>query len=127
MKKLLTAVVFLALAACVAPSAPQDATPAVSPPATQTAATDDPAACAARNGTIRAVCRMQVRTCVIAYRDAGRACSDNADCEGKCLLKDDAPVDRNVRVTGMCQASSNPCGCRTEVDGGRVTASICVD
>ena len=136
MKKLLACAVFLVLAACVAPRAPQDATtpvpaaeaaPNASPPATQTAASDAPAACAARNGAIRPICRMQRMTCVIGYRDAGRACSGDTDCEGKCLLKDDPPTDPNGHVTGQCQANSDPCGCRSEVNGGKVTTTICVD
>ena len=122
MKSLLAAGALLLLAACAAPTTAAEAIP----PA-QTAASDDAGACAARNGTIRPICRMQRMTCVIAYRDAGRACANDADCEGKCLLKGEAPADPNARVAGQCQASSDPCGCRTEVDGAKVKLSICVD
>lgn len=113
----------LLLAACTAPTPATQATL----PVTQTAASDDASACAARNGTLRPVCRMQRMTCVIAYRDAGRRCASDADCEGKCLLKGEPPADPDARVTGQCQASSDPCGCRTEVDNGKVKLSVCVD
>ena len=121
MKRLFVALAF-ALAACAAPVPP----PATAPTATATAG-DEAAACAARHGAIRPVCRMQRPTCVIAYADAGRACANDADCAGKCLLEGDPPADPTARVTGQCQASSDPCGCRTEVDGGKVTGAICVD
>ncbi len=141
MKTLLAAVMLLALAACAAPSAPEEATPAAtpaalkatSPPSTpvsdsvKAAAASDPVACAALNGTIRPVCRRQLPACVIAYRDARKTCANDADCEGKCILKNGAPNDPNATVTGQCQSNSNPCGCRTEVDGGKVLRSICVD
>ena len=120
MKRLIVALLFGALAAC-APGAE------IAPAPAAATATLDPAACAARHGTIRPVCRMQRPACVIAYADAGRACQDKSDCEGRCLLEGDAPADPNARVTGQCQATSDPCGCRTEVDGGKVAASICVD
>lgn len=137
MKHLLIGLLF-ALAACTSAVPAKDApaatsvaqAPAPSTPVSDSvkaAAASDPAACAALNGTIRPICRMQRMSCVIAFRDAGRTCSNDTDCEGKCLLTDDAPTDPNTTVTGQCQANSNPCGCRSEVNGGKVTTTICVD
>lgn len=136
MKNLLIGLLF-ALAACTSPVPAKDAPTAISvaqAPAPSTpvsdsvkAAASDPAACAALNGTIRPVCRRQLPACVINYRDAGKACANKSDCEGKCIAKDGAPSDPNATVTGQCQSNSDPCGCRTEVDGGKVLRSICVD
>ena len=70
---------------------------------------------------------MQKPACVISYTDAGKTCANKSDCEGRCLLAGDAPADPDARLTGQCQATSDPCGCRTEVDGGKVANSICVD
>lgn len=125
MKRLFAVLAFAVLAACAAPAAPPPPAPPSTPAAADAAL--DPAACAAHHGTIRPVCRMQRPACVIAYADAGRPCRNRSDCEGRCLLKGDAPTDPAAPVIGRCQATSDPCGCRTEVDGGKVAGSICVD
>ncbi|MDX2233393.1 MAG: hypothetical protein NW200_02730 [Hyphomonadaceae bacterium] len=115
--RILLSFVALALCACTAPGAPNGiaATPAVT----------EAAACAARGGAIRPVCRRQIATCVIAYSDAGKACTDGAQCAGDCVREGDALRD-DVAVTGQCQADSDPCGCRTTVTAGKAT-TICVD
>lgn len=88
-------------------------------------ATVDAGACTAKGGTIRPVCRMQRPMCVIPYADAGKACRGDADCAGECRALDDAAPGR--QAVGVCQATSDPCGCRAEVENGIVQARICVD
>jgi hypothetical protein len=66
-------------------------------------------------------------TCVITYTDVGKTCADDSDCQGKCLLEGDPPTGASATVTGVCQADSDPCGCRTEVIGGKAQPTICVD
>jgi len=69
-----------------------------------------------------------VATC---FADAGKACSGGDDCQGDCLV----PRDRASRilpvgaeVTGQCQATSSPFGCRATVEKGRVeTPWVCRD
>ncbi|MBP9756638.1 MAG: hypothetical protein KBD40_16710, partial [Phenylobacterium sp.] len=61
------------------------------PPPIVSAAGPDVAACTAKGGTVRPVCRMQRPACVIAYADAGKSCSDKSDCLGRCLYQGEAP------------------------------------
>lgn len=82
-------------------------------------------ACAARGGTVKPICRMGRPTCVIPYRDAGRACRNDSDCEGRCIAKGGGAPGQPA--TGQCQADSNPCGCATLVDNGVVESTLCVD
>lgn len=87
--------------------------------------TTDSAACTAQGGTMRPVCRRQTMQCVIAYSDAGRTCRDGDDCQGDCRAE--VGVEAGTSVTGQCQATSDPCGCFTTVEGGRAQAGLCVD
>lgn len=126
MRKTLAIAAFLALVACTpAGETTKPSQDMVS--AESAAAITDPAECAAKGGSIRPVCRKQTPTCVLVYKDVGKECSDDADCEGKCLLAGDPPTDPNAKVTGQCQAESDPCGCNTEIKGGKAQATLCVD
>jgi hypothetical protein len=64
--------------------------------------------------------------CVIPYADAGKACTDGDQCQGDCRYGDGKPP-ANGTVTGQCQRSNDPCGCFSTVEGGRITAALCVD
>lgn len=112
----------IALTALLAACAPTAVTPAPTP-----APSADAQACAAQGGTIQPVCRRQVPACVISFKDAGKVCRDDADCQGRCLYKGEPPADREAQVTGRCQATSNPCGCFAEVEAGRYTRGVCID
>ncbi|WP_304187611.1 hypothetical protein [Phenylobacterium aquaticum] len=111
----------LMLAACAPTPAPADPQPV------PVAQGPDAKACAAKGGTIRPVCMRGLPACVIPYRDAGKACADRSDCQGRCLYQGDRPADRDAPVTGQCQATSNPCGCFAEVEHGRYLRGLCVD
>lgn len=100
---------------------------APAPPPVVTSTGPDVAACTAKRGTVRPVCRMQNLACVISYADAGKACSDKSDCQGRCLYKGEAPADPAATVTGQCQATSDPCGCFTTVVKGHPGPGMCVD
>jgi hypothetical protein len=86
---------------------------------------DERRACAARGGKIEPVCMLGKPTCVIRYRDAGKRCSDKADCTGDCLY--DGPDPAPAKATGKCQMTSDPCGCRAAVLAGQVQPGLCVD
>lgn len=83
-------------------------------------------ACEAKGGTYRPVCLMGELTCVMPHKDAGKACTDGDQCEGKqCRYSGDAkPGDS---VTGACVRSSDPCGCFGLVKDGKSQGVLCVD
>lgn len=111
------AVAALALAAVVA-GARADATPP--DPAT----IHDAGQCRALGGTWLE----RVRLCVFAYSDGGKACTDDADCEGKCLAPDiHAPPPASGPETGACAIDSNLLGCRAEILNGVRQQVICRD
>lgn len=87
----------------------------------------DAAACQARGGEVRPVCRRQMPRCVIRYADAGRACADKSDCQGLCLADSEQPLAGGDIAQGRCQVDDDPCGCKIEVRNGKVAGGRCVD
>lgn len=64
--------------------------------------------------------------CVMPYTDAGRPCTDGAQCQGDCRAT--GPVGRpGEAATGVCQADTSPFGCFTRVENGRSAGTLCVD
>jgi len=118
---------------------PPDPTPVPTATAAPAASTDDASqpwnrkpsaaevkACAARGGKLQPVCMSGAIECVIHYRDAGKACKDKKDCIGGCYyMGNDA--ERGKSVIGNCEPTSDPCGCKTIVENGKVGSSICTD
>jgi len=85
------------------------------------------AECRASGGKMQRVGRLQTLQCVIQYRDAGKACRSGSDCLGDCVaVGSTAPLEGRA-TAGVCQADSNRFGCRTRVEDGRATPTICVD
>ncbi len=76
---------------------------------------------------MRPVCRMQKVTCVLTYADGGKSCSDKKDCTGECIYEGDDNAPKSGPVTGVCQRTSDPCGCRAPVSGGKIMQKVCVD
>lgn len=105
----------LSLLAACAPAAP---TPA---PTAQSA----DASCAARGGSMQPVGRLQRSTCVVPYADAGKTCSDKADCQGACIAEGNA--ESQGATTGQCQKTNVQFGCYAKIVGGKSTGTICVD
>jgi putative hemolysin len=91
------------------------------------AQTPDAAGCAARGGTLQPVGRMQTRQCVIAYGDAGKACTSGDQCAGDCRIEDAPLPAAGAPASGRCQADSNRFGCHASVENGKATAAICID
>ena len=105
---------------------------ACSPMAEQAPAAGTPgqsaeAACAAQNGTLQRVGRMQSVQCVIAYADAGKRCTDGDQCGGDCLLAEGASVAPGATAAGQCAPTSNRFGCATRVESGKADATLCID
>jgi hypothetical protein len=110
----LTAVAALMLAAC-APTAEPAA------PSAQTLA----AQCSAKGGSIQPVGKAQIPTCVTPYADAGKVCTDKAQCEGSCILEGN--IETTGAVAGTCQKTDRQFGCYAKVVNGKSTGAICVD
>nr|WP_174856333.1 hypothetical protein [Xanthomonas vasicola] len=102
-------------------------TPATRPAAAANAAqtSADAAACSAKAGQMRPVGRMQIPRCIVPYADAGKTCSDNADCSGDCLATSIVPT--GAATTGTCQRDGDRFGCRQQVVGGKGQAAVCID
>jgi hypothetical protein len=137
MPNLIALAAFAFIVACAPASAPTPAEPAPVPaPAPAAPAPEAPqepapiadeASCKTAGGDWRPICRMQNLACVITYADAGKACTDGDDCTGNCIVKDGAMGAAGQPVTGVCSTNSDPCGCRTMVEDGKATATLCVD
>lgn len=112
---LATAALALSLLTACAPTVPAPA------PAAQTTE----AACAARGGVIQKAGKLQLPTCVTPYADAGKACTDKAQCQGACILEGN--LETEGPVTGQCQKTSMQFGCYAKVVDGKATGAICVD
>ena len=64
--------------------------------------------------------------CVIPYKDAGKTCANDADCEGQCWISGVA-AGPNPDVRGQCQPTNMPFGCNASLDKGVVSPVLCVD
>lgn len=116
----------LALGAC-APAAPADG-PAPGPGTVPTpiAIPETEPACLAAGGTWRREGLLGRWTCVMPHPDAGRPCTDGAQCLGDCRATGPS-VRPGQPSAGVCQADSSPFGCFTRVENGRAAATLCVD
>ncbi|PEQ11553.1 hypothetical protein B2G71_16765 [Novosphingobium sp. PC22D] len=126
----------LALAACAkqAPPGQQGGSAATSAaPATErgqaspfqrTMTPEKRAACEASGGTVERRGMVGAETCVHAYADGGKICTDSAQCEGKCV---GSPGAADQRAAGSCQKDDKLFGCYAEIVGGRPAYAICVD
>jgi len=86
----------------------------------------DRAACQAEDGTVQRRGMLGMEQCVHAYADAGKQCTDSAQCQGKCVGSAGA-VSPDKSASGTCQADDRLYGCYAEVRQGRAVAAICVD
>jgi hypothetical protein len=83
-------------------------------------------ACKAKGGQALHV-RFYKEACVWPTRDAGKACTDSAACEGIC----EAPwgTKMHAKVVGRCSKTAADArgGCSNEVTGGRAGGDICAE
>jgi hypothetical protein len=86
----------------------------------------DVAQCRENGGEIRNVGILQLPSCVVPYADAGKTCSDSAECEGACLLLEQFVSD-GTQATGQCQQTNSLFGCFATIEQGVANATICVD
>lgn len=130
-QKLFVAAAFALLCACAPKTDAADtasATPAVHAAASDSTEPADIASCAARGGVVDTVGRMQRQVCRIPYADAGKTCSNKSDCAGRCIYdREEGGGEPTGAVTGKCQKFATQFGCWSEVDGGKIKSTICVD
>lgn len=88
---------------------------------------DASAACTARGGSYERVGRAGTLRCVMPYADAGQACTDGSQCDGKCVINPAEAEGQPGPFTGACQANDALFGCYAEVENGQVVRAICVD
>lgn len=136
--RILPIILSLALAACAqqetasspAPSAGESEAPIASPSAQPTSPFQQPmsaekrTACTASGGTIERRGRIGAEVCVHTYADAGKACTDSSQCEGKCV---GAMGPETQQTAGSCQKDDHLFGCYAEILGGKPANAICVD
>jgi hypothetical protein len=130
--RVLAIAMLAALAGCTVAPAADTPTPAATFAPASHAAFGQPftaaeaTACTAAGGKVSRRGRLGTDYCVTALADAGKVCSDKADCTGKCIGA--ATAAAGSAVTGTCQPDNGPLfGCYSTVVGGKATAAICVD
>ena len=84
-------------------------------------------ACTARGGSMHRVCLMGNMACVISYPDAGKTCTDKDECTGQCRFAGGTPPPPSATARGVCQQTSDPCGCFSQIIRGKVQPALCVD
>ena len=87
----------------------------------------DASACAARGGEMKQVGRLQSWQCVIRYADAGKRCTDGAQCQGDCRVEGETSAREGDAVVGRCQIENVRFGCFTTIANGRAQATLCID
>lgn len=115
MIRTLGALAAIALLTACAPSTPAPA------PTAQSAE----ASCAARGGSMQPVGRLQRSTCVVPYADAGKSCTDKAQCQGACIA--DGNAESQNAVAGQCQKTNVQFGCFAKIVNGKSTGTLCID
>lgn len=80
------------------------------------------AACVRLGGSYEPAGRAGYLNCILAYPDAGKSCTDGADCQGDCRAEAGA-----TSGPGTCQANTSSFGCYSKVEQGKAVGAICVD
>ncbi len=84
-------------------------------------------ACTAGNGFVDRRGRLQAEVCVTPYADAGKACADGNQCEGRCVAEGQVTATPGEAVQGICQRDDHLFGCFSTVKNGTIEAGLCVD
>ena len=125
-----TVLLALTLGACAAPSKtsaeapPAPEAPADGPPGPPLPTAAEKADCAKRGGEMKQVGLQAFYACAIPYRDANKACANDADCEGTCWIFGH-PAGPDPKARGFCQPTNLPYGCDSTLDKGVVTPQMC--
>jgi hypothetical protein len=91
-------------------------------------APDQRAHCIAQGGHVGIAGLSGDEMCALPFRDAGRSCTDRAQCAGLCLAPDSPSEGKPpATVVGHCQAFNYPFGCHVTVEHGQMTGELCTD
>lgn len=93
--------------------------------ADQVATPAERATCEAAGGEVSRMGLLGWEHCLQTYPDAGKVCSDAADCLGTCRNTENHPPQ--TKATGTCQVADAPFGCYAMIEGGTVGHTLCVD
>ena len=84
-------------------------------------------ACEAGGGSVERRGMMGSEMCVRPYADAGKACTDESQCEGRCIAEGRVGAPPDEKVTGICQRDDALFGCFGLVENGTISSGLCVD
>lgn len=123
----LLSLILLAACAPVAPvSTPQPAAESAQLAPRNPDEAAEAAACPGKHGRLERVGKAQTLRCIVTYSDAGKACTDGAQCQaGRCTGPDELEGS-TATVAGTCAATNDPFGCGVIIRDGKA-ATICVD
>jgi hypothetical protein len=82
--------------------------------------------CARLGGYVQRVGLLGNEACVVAYKDAGKACTDGSQCEGDCW-GEARPYKPDEPAVGKCQPTNMPFGCNSRINNGVASPVLCVD
>jgi len=118
---LLIACTTLCLSAC-------NASNNTKPPKTDMPPAKTEAACQTQGGKWQRVGLTGHYACVLIHSDAGKSCTDSAQCQGRCQHPiGPVPGSSDTPATGTCQATNQPFGCFSEVLKGVIQPGLCID
>jgi hypothetical protein len=124
--RMMLAAFALALSACAQPAvAPPTAQPEVATKVDWRSA-QNAEQCSGIGGQWRPICMMGKPACVVAYKDAGKSCTDSSQCSGRCITGSTG-AKPETPTTGICTANSDPCGCFQLVENGKAGYALCAD
>lgn len=88
-------------------------------------------ACLADGGHVTIMWLLGGEGCVRPMPDAGKACTDGSQCQGRSCVLDERrpgfkPPRPDARVTGICAATDFPFGCAWRVHNGSISG-MCMD
>jgi hypothetical protein len=84
-------------------------------------------ACTAKDGAFLQQGRLGCYQCVVTYTDAGKACQDSTDCQGKCKNTGEFIAADVKTQSGQCASDSSLFGCYQTIEKGVAQPAICVD
>ncbi len=84
-------------------------------------------ACLAKGGEYTKQGKLQMYRCVMQFSDAGKSCSDSAECQGSCLNSNRLIETNTSNVVGQCASTDSPFGCREIVENGVGKGFLCID